>query len=207
MSATPSRFSPLASLSRARYAILAVALAYTVSILAGMVMVGRGNSFALSERDRIVGNAAHQAIALAQARGNPVKAALLDFAGNLLVGSLSKSVQGFAIILPFPFVVYQGWVGGVVSVRGDHSSRLDNGHSACYYVLTLGLQIVAYVVAVGGGVNVGWSLFRPSPYYRGRRWLWIFPREALLDWATLYALAAPIFLAASLWEFLSPWNV
>jgi hypothetical protein len=33
------------------------------------------------------------------------------------------------------------------------------------------------------------------------------PKEALRDVGRIYALVIPIFLIASLWEFLSPWNL
>jgi hypothetical protein len=49
-------------------------------------------------------------------------------------------------------------------------------------------------------------LFRPAEYYQGQKWLGIFPKEVLLDVARIYVLVVPLFLIASLWEFLSPWN-
>ena len=56
-------------------------------------------------------------------------------------------------------VAYQGWVGGIVSVRGDHNSRLNEFRPAFYYLLTLLLQVIPYSLAIGGGVNVGIALF------------------------------------------------
>lgn len=114
--------------------------------------------------------------------------------------------MGMAIVLPYPFVGYQGWIGGIVSVRGDHTSRMNTIPSATYYVATLLLQLAAYSVSVGAGVNVGIAMLRPAQHYRGEKVLGIFPKEALLDWGRLYLLAIPIFFIASLWEFLSPWN-
>src|ERR1017187_10442901 len=118
-----------------------------------------------------------------------------------------KAVMGMSVVLPYPFVAYQGWVGGIVSVRGDHTSRLNRVRPAAYYLLTVALQITAYSLAVGSGVNVGVSLFRPRSWYQGGKFARIFPGEALLDMLRIYALATPLFLAASLWEFLSPWNI
>ena len=38
--------------------------------------------------------------------------------------SVPMTIMGLAIVMPYPWVAYQGWIGGIVSVRGDHSSRL-----------------------------------------------------------------------------------
>ena len=115
--------------------------------------------------------------------------------------------MGVGVVFPFPWVAYQGWVGGIVCVRGDHSSRFDDARSAAYYLLTLGLQVASYSLAVGAGVNVGVALFRPGRDYQGSKWHGFLPGEAVRDVARIYALAIPLFLAASLWEFLSPWNL
>lgn len=199
--------SVLTAVSRARYSILTVAFAYGLSILVGALMVHGGNTFALEYRDRLVGDAARtDAAARAATGGNNFRAALLDFAGNLLIGAVPKTIAGGSIILPFPLVAYQGWIGGIVSVRGDHTSRLNDVRPALYYLITLFLQISAYSLAVGAGVNVGISLMRPRPWYQGEKWICIFPKESVRDMARVYVLVVPLFLVASLWEFLSPWN-
>jgi uncharacterized membrane protein SpoIIM required for sporulation len=195
------------AIGRARRSIFTVAGTYGVSILIGMVMVHAGNTFALTYRDHLVNQAAQSPVALAATQGDNLRAALWDFAGNLVVGAAPKTVSGFGIIFPYPMVAYQGWVGGIVSVRGDHTSRLNDPRSAVYYVLTLLLQVIPYSLAVGAGVNVGVALFRPPPYYQGQKWLGLFPKEALRDVGRIYALVIPLFLVASLWEFLSPWNL
>ena len=196
------------AIRRARFSILTIAATYAVSLLVGIVMVHAGNSFALHFGDNLVHQASQQdPAALAAGRGNALQAALWDFSGNLFVGALPKTVSGFAVIIPYPLVGYQGWVGGIVSVRADHTSRLNDPRSAAYYLLTLLLQLVPYSLAVGAGVNGGLALLRPQPYYQGRKWLGIFPKEALLDVARIYALVVPLLLLASLWEFLSPWNI
>ena len=196
------------ALTRARYPILSVALVYAASVAVGIIMVGEGSSFALEYRDRVVGTAMkHDQAAIASKEGAGLKATFFDFAGNLVIGSVPKTLMGLGIIFPYPLVAFQGWVGGIVSVRGDHSSRINNIHSAIYYLMTLFLQIVAYSIAVGGGVNAGVALLRPSPAYRGEKWLRIFPGEAIRDMGRLYLVATPIFFIASLWEFMGPWNV
>ena len=77
-------------------------------------------------------------------QGDNLRAALWDFAGNLAVGAVPKTVMGFGVIFPYPWVAYQGWVGGIVSVRGDHTSRLNDPRSATYYLLTLLLQVIQH---------------------------------------------------------------
>ena len=69
------------------------------------------------------------------------------------------------------------------------------------------VEVVTASAAVGAGVNAGIALFRPAIYYQGEKWLNLFPKEALRDVARIYALIIPLFLVASLWEFLSPWNI
>jgi hypothetical protein len=196
------------AIGRARAATLTVAATYGASILIGIVMVHAGNTFALSYHDQLVQQVARQdPAARAAAQGDNLSAALWDCGANLLVGAVPKTVSGFAIIFPYPWVAYQGWVGGIVSVRGDHTSRLNDPRSAVYYLLTLMLQVIPYSLAVGAGVNVGVALFRPAPYYQDEKWLSIFPAEALRDVGRIYAVVIPLFLVASLWEFLSPWNL
>lgn len=196
------------AVTRARVSILTVAGAYAVSLLAGIAMVHCGSSFALNYGDALVRDASQKdPAAIANSHDDNLKAALYDFAGNLGMGSVPKAIMGMAIVLPYPLVVYQGWIGGIVSVRGDHTSRLNTFRSAVYYLLTIILQITAYSLTIGAGVNVGISLFRPAPDYRGEKWGWIFPKEAVRDLFRIYALATPIFLLASFWEFFSTWNI
>ncbi len=195
------------ALSRARLPILIVAAAYVISIAAGAFMAHAGNQFALRYRDDLVGTAArHDPAAVANIEGSKIKAVLWDFAGNLVLGALPKSLSGMSVILPFPLVAYQGWIGGIVSVRGDHSSRLDDPRSAFYYLFALILQIAPYSIATGAGINVGISMLRPPLWYQGEKWARIFPRESLRDLARVYVFVIPLFLVASLWEFLSTWN-
>ena len=171
-------------------------------------MVHSGSPFALRYRDKLVGEAAeHDPAAIENSQGNKLGAAFADFVGNLVVGSVPKAIMGMAIVPPYPFVAYQGWVGGIVSVRGNHTSRLNNRRSAAYYSLAILLQITAYSLAVGSGVNVGISLFRPRPFYQGEKFVRIVPKEALVDMLCIYSLATPLFFVASLWEFLSQWNI
>ena len=196
------------SVVRARRSILTIACTYALSVIVGIAMVHAGNEFALGYRDQLVNDAVQRnPIAIAANQGYSIRAAFLDFVGNLTLGALPKTISGFAIIPPYPLVAHQGWIGGIVSVRNDHTSRLTNPRSAVYYLLTLTLQVIPYSLAVGAGVNAGVSLFRPQPYYQGEKWFGIFPKEAIRDLMRIYMLVIPLFLVASFWEFLSPWNL
>jgi hypothetical protein len=180
---------------------------YALSLLVGIVMVHAGNAFALTYRDQLVGNAQKGSTRQAANQGDDLRAAFLDAGSNLTLGAMPETLMGFGIVFPYPWLAYQGWVGGVVSVRGDHTSRFNDPRSAAYYLVTLIMQLIPYSLAVGAGVNAGVAMFRPAPYYQGEKWLWIFPKEALLDVGRIYLLVIPLFLVASLWEFLSPWNI
>ncbi len=192
---------------RARWAILSVALTFVLSILAGVLMVEAGSPFALGQRDAIVGKARAGPIARSVARGQPLAAALLDFVGNATLGCLPKALAGISVVVAYPLIAHQGWVGGIVSVRADHTTRLDNPKTVAYYLLTLLLQVAGYTLAVGGGVNMGLSMLRRGSRYSGPRLLGLVTFSALADAGKLYALALPLLLAGSLWEFLSRWNI
>jgi uncharacterized membrane protein SpoIIM required for sporulation len=194
---------------RARYAIISVAGTYAVSIVVGIILVHMGNAYSLSFRDQLVGQANQPDNAIMQAsdQGDNLKAALLDAGGNLLQSAVPKTVMGLGVVFPYPLVAFQGWVGGIVSVRNDHSSRFNDPRSAAYLLITLILQIIPFSLATGAGVNVGVSMFRPAPCYQGEKLLGLFPKEALFDVGRIYLLVVPLFLVASLFEFMSPWNI
>ncbi|MGO8696402.1 MAG: stage II sporulation protein M [Limisphaerales bacterium] len=194
------------AVTRARAAILSVALAYVISVAIGLMLAHTGNVLALAHRNRIVGIAqTNDVSAMANNRGQPVRAALLDWSGNLR-GAAVDSVLGMGVVFIYPMVAYRGWVGGIVSVEHDGTSRLRRPLAAAYYFLTLILQLTGYSLAAGAGVNLGMSMFRPRPFYQGRKWLRTFPQEAVLDVLRIYVLVVPVLAIASFWEFLSPWN-
>jgi hypothetical protein len=114
--------------------------------------------------------------------------------------------MGLGVVLPYPVAAYRGWVGGIVSVDGQHRSRLREPREAVYYVLVVVLQSIPYALAGGAGVRVGLALWPRQAPASDRRWLGmpLAPlREALRDVARIYALAAPLLLLASLVEFLT----
>ena len=191
----------IAALGRARLGILTIALAYALSVVVGAGMVHAGNGFALAQRDSLVARARASEPSLRALRdGNRLRAALWDARSNLLA-AIVDTVGGLGVVFPYPLVAYRGWVGGIVSVDSTHASRLSNGREAAYYLLTLLLQLIPYSLAAGVGVNLGLALWRPRAAYQGAKWMGL-PREALLDVLRVYLLVVPLFLIASLWEFL-----
>lgn len=191
------------ALRHARMAIISVALLYALSVFAGAVMVQVGYQPALSYRDNLVNNARATEPALIALRdGDRLGAAILDFYGNLVLGAIPNTLGGLGIVFPYPLVAFRGWVGGIVSVNDAHVSRLATFDGGAYYLITLVLQLVPYSLSTGAGVNLGLSLWRRQPYYEGEKWLG-FPKEAVLDVVRIYAIVIPMFLVASLWEFLA----
>jgi hypothetical protein len=194
-----------AALRRVKIGTISIAATYFVAVAVGMVMAHANNTAALSFRDQLVSKArAHDPSAVADAAGHRSTAALIDLGRNLFLGAIPSTVGGLAIVLPYPVAAYRGWVGGIVSVNGQHVSRLRSTDSAAYYLITLLLQLVPYSLAGGAGIRLGWAYYRPSAadLLRGR-WLGL-PVAALYDVARVYALIVPLFAVASLWEFLSP---
>jgi len=170
----------------------------------GALMVHAGYEPALSYRDSlIVGARLNDPALIAYNNGDLLLAALIDFSRNLLVGAVPSTLSGMGVVFAYPFIAHRGWVGGIVSVNDMHVSRLATPYGAFYYLLTLILQLVPYSLAGGVGVNMGVAYYRTPPHYQGERWLGV-PKEAVMDALRVYALIVPLFLVASLWEFLAP---
>lgn len=194
------------ALVRSRVPIVSLALVHFLFVLIGAAMVHTGNQFALSYRDNLVANAnKNDPASLANQSGDQLTAALFDFSRNLFLGAVPSTVGGLGVIVPYPIAAHRAWVGGIVSVKSDHTSRLTDLYAGLYYVSVVILQLIPYTLAGGAGVNLGLAYLRPAPYYRGRKW-WGLPVEAILDLGRIYLLVVPLFLIASLWEFTSPWN-
>jgi len=191
--------SVIRALYRARNSILTVAVTYLTSTMVGMVMVHTGSQFAISYHDKIVADAQSSPITNALDRNERLEAALLDFGGNL-VAVCSSTLGGLGVVFPYPFMAYRGWIGGIVSLDASHASRLVEPKEARYYLTALMLQLIPSILGAGAGVNLGLSLYRPKPDYRGEQWLGL-PKEALRDVLRIYSLVLPLLLIASLWEF------
>ena len=189
------------ALHRARIPILTVALTYFVSVGVGMIMVHTGNARAIAYRDRIVSGAGSSSSIIALKQNDRFRAALLDFGGNLY-GAMLDTLGGLGVFVPYPVMAYRGWIGGIVSINGPHISRLADSKEATYYLVTLTLQLIPYTLSGGAGVNIGLAFLRPRPFYQGEKWLGI-PKEAIRDTLRIYLIVIPLFLVASLWEFLA----
>lgn len=163
-----------------------------------------GWPFAVSQRDAIVGGAQSSATLTAYLSGRRLEAALLDFGSNVVLGALPTSVTGLAVVGPFPLAAYRGWVGGIVSIDGSHHSRLADPGRALYYLVTLALQLAGYILTMAAGVHVGLSAWRARRDESIRSFAGFrVPGFALRDAGWLWATAVPVFLAGSLWEFLT----
>lgn len=169
-------------------------------------MVHSGNSFALSYRDMIVGNAnANDHSSINYNKGNRFKAALIDFSANLFMGSIPQVFLGLAIVPPFLTAGYQGWIGGIVSVDHLHQSRFKRTKPAFYYFIVILLQFIPYSLTIGAGITLGIKTYKLN---KGRK-LFEFQldKSGLKDVFTIYFIAIPLFLTASCFEFLSSWNI
>jgi hypothetical protein len=193
---------PFEAIGRARLFILTFAAVYALSVLLGIAMVMAGDTFALGRRDDIVGGAQSGATLTAHRAGDHLQAAVLDFAENLVIGAIPSTLMGITIIGSYPIAAYRGWIGGIVSVDADHRSRLADPARALYYIVTLVLQLIPYSIAGGMGVYLGigaWRELRRHP----NSWSLPLPRDRVTDTALAYTVIAPLFLVASLWEFLA----
>lgn len=192
------------AIQHARGPIIASAVTYLSFVVLGMALATAGWPFAVSQRDSIVGGAQASPINQAYQRGDRLQAALLDFGANLGLGALTTSITGLSVVGPFPIAAYRGWVGGVVSIDRDHRSRLASAGEATYYLVTLVLQLIGFVLTMAAGLHVGLSSWRARDDKRIRSVLGVrVPGVALRDAAWLYVAAIPFFLVGSLWEFLT----
>ena len=168
-------------------------------------MVQSGNKFALSYRDKIVGNAiANDNASINYNKGNRLKAAIVDFSGNLIMSAIPQTFMGLGIIFPFFTSAYQGWIGGIVSVDGLHQSRLRKIESAFYYFIVLILQLIPYSLTIGSGLTLGIKTYNLN---KGRKlFKYQIDKSGLKDILNIYLLAIPLFFFASCFEFLSNWN-
>jgi hypothetical protein len=169
-------------------------------------MVHAHNDFALRFRDDLVGRAIKSdPIMISMSQGHRLRAAFEDFGGNLIVGAAPSTVMGLSVVMPFPWVAYRGWVGGIVSVDDGHFSRLRERGERIYYLGVLLLQLIPYTLAGGTGVRLGLAFLFPKGrwgYTSGERWLRL-PAEGVRDVGRIYLLTVPLFFVASLVAFLA----
>ncbi len=171
-------------------------------------MVQSGNGFALSQRDKIIKMLIREDKAAINYRaGNNLKAALYDFTENLFISAIPQTFLGLSIIFPYATVSYQGWVSGIVSVDNYHHSRLTKIKPALYYFIVLFLQFIPFSLTIGAGIKSGIEIYKQNMPVGWRFWEFRITRENLTDIGNMFIISIPLFLMASLFEFLSSWNI
>jgi hypothetical protein len=171
-------------------------------------MVHKGNSFAISYRDKIVGKAlTTDSASINYQKGKYFSAALRDFSGNLLYGAIPQTFLGFGIVIPYFTVSKQGWIAGIVSINSEHKSRFKNFKSTFYYFFVLLLQFLPYSLAIGSGIKFGVDFYTDNKMHGWMIRNYRIPKQDLLDIGYVYLLVVPLFFLASCFEFMSTWNV
>jgi hypothetical protein len=200
--------SILRAMQRCRYYAVSIFILYCIACTTGIIMSHLGNEIALSQRDKIVGNAVKSdASSLDYQSGNNYSAALHDCAGNIIYAAVPQTVLGLGIIVPYFTVAYQGWVGGIVSVDGSHKSRFRNVKSAAYYIIVLLMQFLPFSLTIGAGIRCGVDLYKYNRTGSWKLWKYRFPLASLRDLGLVYLVSVPLFFIASCFEFLSTWNI
>jgi len=181
-----------------------MAATYAISIGTGATMAHTGNRFALDFRDSLVARShRNDPSSRADDAGDHLRAAAIDFSRNLGMAAIPETVGGILIVPPIALAAYRGWVGGIVSVDSHHASRLATPRSAIYFLVTMILQVTAFILAGGAGLHLGWSLLKKRGPFVGPSWFRL-PGPALHDVVRIYALVIPLFAIGSTWEFLVP---
>ena len=199
--------SVFAALKRCRMQIFLVFAAYIISVMVGIIMAQYGTKIALTYRDKIVGLSLEtDKASINYQKGNSFTAALYDFKGNLLYGAIPQTMMGFSIIIPCFTVIKQGWVGGIVSVDGEHKSRFRNLKSTLYYFIVLLGQLIPYSMAIGSGMKCGIDFYNENKLIGWNVRKLRVPKASLIDIGYIYIIVVPLFFLASCFEFLSTWN-
>ena len=200
--------SVLEALRACRIYAISIFLTYCLACLIGILMSHQGNVFALSQRDKIVGAAvANDKASINYQSGNNFTAALYDCAGNLIFAAVPQTVLGFGIIIPYFSVVYQGWVGGIVSVDNSHQSRFKTVKGSAYYIIVLLLQFIPFSLSIGAGIKCGVDFYKHNSTVSWKIWDYRTPKLSLKNLGYVYVVAIPLFVVASCFEFLSSWNI
>jgi len=114
---------------------------------------------------------------------------------------------GFGIVVPYFFVLKQGWVGGIVSVDSEHKSRFKNFKSTFYYFFVLLLQFIPYSLAIGAGIKCGIDFYNNNIINGWAIWKFKIQKTSIIDLGYVYIIVIPLFFIASCFEFLSTWNI
>ncbi len=195
---------------RASLGIVVAGVADLLGLVLGIAIVHAGGEFALRQRDRLVGKVRGSEGPAAVASSSPrdrTGEVVRDTAGNVWT-SLCGAVAGYSVAPSAAIAFYRGWIGGIVSVDDEHRSRLRSGPSAAYYLITVLLQSVPWVLVVGAGISIGFAVFGrfiglDSPYTGPYVWpaFLLIPQQAVVDLCWIIGIAIPISVVASVFEF------
>ncbi len=194
-----------ASLRRARVPILSLAAIQGSLVLGGALAVREGNRIATLDRDSVMTRVRTDDVAARASRqGRVLEAVLIDFSHSLLLEAAPDTVTGLTVVLPYAWAAHRGWIGGIVFADGRSRGRPPvTVAQPVWDLLALALRLLAHSLAGGAGVSMGLAVFRVRPPSEDARWFGV-PREAVLDALALYVVVAPVLLAASMCEFLTP---
>jgi hypothetical protein len=174
-----------------------------VAMFVGIAMVHAGSKFALDRRDRLFVHAQeHDSAGIAFREDQLLKAVAIEF-GRDAWRALRTTLEALTIVVTYPTAAYNGWYRGIMSVDSDHASRLTHPIEAVYFLGFHMIQITAFSLAGGAGINLTIACLRPRPCYRGDKII-IVPKEALRDLFRLCVLVVPLLLVATLWEYFLP---
>ena len=194
-------------LRQSRTAIFIVFILYISSCSIGIVLVHNKVSFAVNYRDQIVNKAlASDQSSISYNSGNTVTAALIDFASNAFLSAIPQSIGGLTIVIPFISVPYQGYIGGIVSIDGEHLSRLTSIQHILYYFIVLLLQYIPYSIVIGSGISVGIQQYKKNKNVGWDIKNYKIDKTNVINLLLIYLSCLPLFFIASLFEFLSKWN-
>lgn len=196
------------AVKQCRIFVLTIFMTYCISCFIGIVMSHHGNNFALSYRDKIVGQAIKtDKASINYQNHNNFKAAVIDFSQNLFFGAIPQTLTGFSVVIPYVTVSMQGWIGGIVSVDYKHQTRFTNFKTTFYYFLVLILQFMPYSLAIGAGIKCGIDFYNNNKEHSWLFWKYRIQKTSLINLGLVYLLVIPLFFIASCYEFLSTWNI
>jgi hypothetical protein len=103
---------------------------------------------------------------------------------------MPQTIAGLSIVIPYFSVAYQGWVGGIVSIKANHS-RFNNWKSTLYYLIVLILQYIPYSLAIGSGIKLGIDTYKLNKNSKILKYR--IDKSGLKDVLLIYIFVIPLF--------------
>jgi len=178
--------------------ILAFAFLYVVSLVAGMIAVKYGVSFATNLRDETVksvqSDEPFRTIFSYLEAGNLAGAIGVTFLFNFIVGAFfSTTLWGLLFFMPALITISRGFLVGAV-----YFGLFGSISIGVLAIGTLVLELGAYCFSAAAGTLLGWSLVRPQAFGVKRR------REAfglaVGEMFYLYVFVVVLLLLGAVWE-------